>query len=53
MGLKFTPMKNAKLKIILSLTTTLLLNSTILSQGSCYQDQSDGYWKISEALYGS
>jgi hypothetical protein len=53
MVLKSTPMKNAKLKIVLSLFLVLLFNSSILSQGSCWPDQSDGYWKINEALYGS
>jgi hypothetical protein len=53
MVLKITSMKNTKLKIVLSLTAILLFNSIVLSQGSCWPDQSDGYWKISEAQYGS
>ena len=46
-------MKNNLSKFLSIFIIALSCNNIAVSQGSCYPDQSDTYWKISESLYGS
>ncbi|MCD6564448.1 MAG: hypothetical protein J7K53_00740 [Bacteroidales bacterium] len=46
-------MKNNLSKFLSIFIITLSCNNIAVSQGYCYPDQSDTYWKISESLYGS
>lgn len=40
-------------KFVLSFLLVINLFISAFSQGNCWSDQSDSYWKISESLYGS
>jgi hypothetical protein len=46
-------MKKGTLLFTLTLLISISLSRSGFSQGSCYSDQSDFYWKINESLYGS
>ncbi len=39
--------------LLFALLSGIILTNKGFSQGSCYFDPSDSYWKISESLYGS